>query len=541
MKKYLTPIVAFLLIVLHISLIESQVFTTNTSLPFDLDAGTSYSSCGSPGTNALSFTVSSVGLLNTTTKQLAEINIRLDAACGGNISKVKCYIKSPSGTCAQIANTMGTSTDYSVMPNAKLDYTFRNIVSACLNKAPNYVSTNSLIVSEKTLDGQYGVFSTYVDIATAFNGENANGTWIIYFYDNTAAAPCVLGASIYFGDPTIIDKTSMGDDCTGAIVWDGSPICASTNGMTPSSNMPCYNGSSFTNCLWNGSNDNDTWIKFQATKTNVSIAISGLSNTLQSIIVTDPNIDGDNNACTGAGSGTYWTVINCPRDSIYPTTSSGTSRNHNNCFTANIGQTYYLVIDGSGGAISPFYITGISGTQVVLPLKLLDFSASCIENGTVIKWQTATQEDIDYFTIERSENGTNWEKVTRIYPSGSNNQKQDYSYVDDKILFKDIYYRLKQTDLDGEVSYSKIVNVNCKDFSNNNIKVIPNPTTGLFHLTGLIEGDVIEVFKSVGEKVNQTIATESIVSFDMTEFPVGLYYITVTNENTVNKTKMIIR
>ncbi len=541
MKKYLTPIIAFLLIVLHISLIESQVFTTNTSLPFDLDAGTSYSSCASPGTNAITFNVSSVGVLNLTTKQLAEINIRLDASCGGNISKVKCYIKSPTGTCAQIANTMGTSTDYSVMPDAKLDYTFRNIVTACLNKAPNYVSTNSLIVSEKDLDGQYGVFSTYVDVATAFNGENANGTWTIYFYDNTSAAPCVLGGSIYFGDPTITDKTSMGDDCTGAIVWDGSPICASTNGMTPSSNMPCYNGSSFVNCLWNGSNDNDTWIKFQATKSYVSIAISGLSNTLQSIIVTDPNSDGDNNACTGAGAGTYWTVVNCPRDSIYPTTSSGTSRNQNNCFAANIGQTYYLVIDGSGGAISPFYITGISGTQVVLPLKLLDFKVNCIDNGNEIKWQTATEEDMNFFTIEKSEDGTSWEKVKQINVTGNNNHLQDYSYIDEKVLFKDIYYRLKQTSLDGEITYSKIENVNCKEFSNKAIKVIPNPTSGVFFLTGLIAGDVIEIYKAVGEKVNQAIASDSVVSFDMTDFPVGIYYITVTNENTVTKTKMIIR
>ena len=48
-------------------------------------------------------------------------------------------------------------------------------------------------------------------------------------------------------------------------------------------------------------------------------------------------------------------------------------------------------------------------------------------------------------------------------------------------------------------------------------------------------------FKSIGEKVSETIATESIVSFDITGFPVGLYYVTVTNENTVTKTKMIIR
>ncbi len=547
MKKHIKIILTIFLTLNITNWLDCQVFSSNSTFPFDLDAGTSYTSCASPGTNSVSFNVSSVGILNSTTKQLAEINIRLDASCGGNISKVKCYIKSPTGTCTQIANTMGTSTDYSIMPDNKLDYSFRNVVSTCLNKAPNYVSTNTAVTAEKNHDGQYGIFSTYTNISTAFNGQNANGTWTIYFSETASSAPCVLSASIYFGDPTTIDNTGTGNECVSAIVWDGSPICATTSGMTGSVNNPCFNGNTsgtkYINCLWNGSNDNDVWIKFQAITTDVCIAISLMSSSslLQSIVVTDPNSDGDNNECTGAGNGTYWTVSSCPRDSIYPSTSTGTNSNQNHCFTAVVGKTYYLVVDGSAGAISPFYITGITGTQVVLPLKLISFESYCIDYGVEIQWETASQENIDYFTIEKSENGTNWEKLTRVFPSGNNSQKQNYRFLDEKSIVSNLYYRLKQTDLNGEVSYSKIISTNCKNWYNNSLYVIPNPNSGKFQLTELIEGDVIKIFTSVGEKINETIATESIVSFDMTGFPVGLYYITVTNENTVTKTKMIIR
>ena len=350
---------------------QTAIFSTSTALPVDLDLGTAYTSCAAPGTKSFSFTVSGVPTLNTTTNQLAEINLRLDATCGASLTTIQCWLKSPTGTCVQISSTMGTTTNYTNSPQNRLDYTFRNNVS-CLNKYPDYAAFPSTISAVSDANSRYGIFSTVGNIASGYNGENPNGTWTLYFSEGTASAPCLSQASLVFGDPTSTDQTANGDNCTGAIVWNGAPICAMTNGKTPSTNMPGWlgpGGANFTNfaggatCDWNGANNNDVWIKFTPSTANVCIAISGIVDNLQSVIVTDPNTDGDNSPCTGAGGGTYWSLVSCPRsgpDDIYAAVT-GTNRNQNHCFTATPGQTYYLVVDGNGGSESAFYVTGISG------------------------------------------------------------------------------------------------------------------------------------------------------------------------------------
>jgi gliding motility-associated-like protein len=337
-----------------------KTFPTNTTLPFDLDNGTSYASCASRGTKAFTFPVTCVGTLNTTTNQLFEINIRLDATCGSNLRDITCWIVSPSGTCVQVTSTMGTTTNYTNTPTNRVDYTFRN-TNGCLNKAPNYAAFPASVPILSNANSQYGVFSTVGNISTGFNGENADGTWTLYFAETAASSvPCVSAASIGFGDPAVLNRTANGENCTNAITWNGEPICASTLSKTPSANMPGWTGSGFTGaCQWNNANNNDTWIEFTASSTNICFSLSGIVDNLQSIVVTDPNTDGDNNPCTGT-NGTYWTVVSCPRDNIY-TAVTGTPRNHNHCFTATVGRKYYIVVDGNGGAESPFYLSGVSG------------------------------------------------------------------------------------------------------------------------------------------------------------------------------------
>jgi hypothetical protein len=179
-----------------------------------------------------------------------------------------------------------------------------------------------------------------------------------------------------------------GENCSNAIVWRGEPLCVQTNGKTGSSQMPgsiLGSGSSDfgtingVTCEWNNRNDNDVWIKF---KPNVSgaacISISGLRNSLQSIVVSDANRDNDNNPCSQVSklncfspcisNDPNWNVVSCPRNSIYTSTSGG-GLNQQHCFIAEEGRNYYLIIDGNLGAESPVYITGVSGLPAILSLK----------------------------------------------------------------------------------------------------------------------------------------------------------------------------
>lgn len=361
-------ILGCLFFVFQLKAYGQATFTTSTALPVDLDLGTNFTNCGSPGTKAFTFEVECVGVLNNVDLQLAEINFTLSATCGGNLRDVACWIKSPAGTCVQIASTLGTTTNYTVNPTNRIDYTFRNSAS-CLVKTPDYAAFPANVPAASNLNGRYGIFSTVGNLRTAFNGEDADGTWTIYFSESTTAAPCVTAASIIFGDAVSRDRRSEGDQCVSAIDWIGDPICVSTTGKTPSPNSPGFSGT-YAGCAWNNSNDNNVWIAFTPRESSVCLSISGLSGDLQSIVVTDPNTDGDNNPCTGANGGRYWTVVSCPRtnDQIYASVI-GTNRNHNHCFTATPGQRYYLVVDGNAGAQSEFYINGTLGFEYNLPIQ----------------------------------------------------------------------------------------------------------------------------------------------------------------------------
>jgi len=528
--------ICFLFLV-ALSVGNAQTFSTNTSLPFDLDGGTSYSTCSSPGTKAFNFTVSGLSTLNTSTNQLAEIKIRLDASCGSNIRDVACYIKSPSGVCVQLASTMGTTTNYSSMPTTYLDYCFRNTV-ACLNKAPDYSAFPSTTGSEENQDGRYGVFSTVGNLTSSFNGVNPNGTWTLYFYENTSFAPCVVSASIFFGNVASSDQTSNGDACVTAINWNGSPICASTTGKTSSSNMPLWNGSGFnTGCDWNAANNNDVWIKFQPSSANVCLSISGLVDNLQSIIVTDPNSDGDNNPCTGAGGGGYWTIVNCPRtsDNIYAA-ATGTTRNQNHCFTATVGKTYYLVVDGNGGAESPFYLSGTVGTFSSLPIELLSFDARLENKATHLTWQTASERNNDYFSVERSANGIDWSVIETVEGAGSSTELLSYETFDVNPLRGISYYRLKQTDFDGKTSYSEIRTIS----NTSELMILPNPGSGVFYISGLSDRkeNTIVVRDITGKAISEMTIQNEMHQLDLTQHPAGLYFVTVNAEETIRVIKL---
>ncbi|MCO6500760.1 MAG: T9SS type A sorting domain-containing protein [Vicingus serpentipes] len=94
-----------------------------------------------------------------------------------------------------------------------------------------------------------------------------------------------------------------------------------------------------------------------------------------------------------------------------------------------------------------------------LPIELLYFNA--VRDGEVVKlnWTTTAEINNNYFTIERSLNGSLFEEVSIIPGAGNSNTLINYHDVDKNPLVGTSYYRLKQTDFDGQYAYSKIVAV----------------------------------------------------------------------------------
>jgi hypothetical protein len=160
----------------------------------------------------------------------------------------------------------------------------------------------------------------------------------------------------------------------------------------------------------------------------------------------------------------------------------------NNIFTAGIFQG---TVDFDPGAtllkleslgLGDVFIVKMGQTITTLPMALLTFEAGVQQNLVVLNWKTATEQDNDYFIVERSTDGTEWEEIVQMDGAGTTNQQRAYTAADEYPLPGIQYYRLKQVDWNGDALYSDIESVNFAAQTADEISIYPNPSTGKFRV-----------------------------------------------------------
>lgn len=108
----------------------------------------------------------------------------------------------------------------------------------------------------------------------------------------------------------------------------------------------------------------------------------------------------------------------------------------------------------------------------VLPVSFLNVAAKAKDEGAVVSWRVAFEQKIQYYSIERSEDGKNFSRIGSVLSKGDSNTPVEYSYIDQRINGK-AYYRVKSNEQSGAATYSAIVEVNGSRESL--ISVYPNP------------------------------------------------------------------
>jgi len=122
-----------------------------------------------------------------------------------------------------------------------------------------------------------------------------------------------------------------------------------------------------------------------------------------------------------------------------------------------------------------YYAPCVSGACPLLPVKLSAYDVKSIENRKVlVSWTTATELNNDHFIIERSANGTTFQKIATVNAEGNSNVARAYSYTDNSPYKGVSYYRLAQVDKDGKRTVYDIKRVNLTG-KVAEITVYPNP------------------------------------------------------------------
>ena len=129
---------------------------------------------------------------------------------------------------------------------------------------------------------------------------------------------------------------------------------------------------------------------------------------------------------------------------------------------------------------SPFTFGSTNPLQNPLPVRLIKFDAVAAEKTVSLSWTTASESNNDFFTVERSADGVNYEEISEIDGAGNSNVTINYSAIDFNPLPGISYYRLKQTDFNGEFSYSDIVPVQFlkSNKAGNLLNIHPTPSVG---------------------------------------------------------------
>lgn len=177
---------------------------------------------------------------------------------------------------------------------------------------------------------------------------------------------------------------------------------------------------------------------------------------------------------------------------------------------------------------------------ILMPITISKWTATSLEQSVLLEWTTASEENNDYFTIERSIDGVRWVSLGTVKGFGTTSVAHDYSFEDMKPVAGISYYRLKQTDYNGAYTYSSIKCINRPSTKNNAYKVYSIANEDVFVVEGeSIAACEIEVFNTLGVKVSNISfypTSTSRVVIDVKNLPLGTYII-----KSCNTSKQVIK
>lgn len=155
------------------------------------------------------------------------------------------------------------------------------------------------------------------------------------------------------------------------------------------------------------------------------------------------------------------------------------------------GNCWFGNNNGSCGPTNSVFISPSINFNCALPIDLIEFSGECVGFENIIRWTTASEQNSDYFIIERSSDLTLWDFVSKVTASGNSNYEKQYSITDRDYPNGISYYRLRQYDFNGENEVFEPISVNC--FSDRKIVKLVN-ILGQETLIENIKGVYFEIY-----------------------------------------------
>jgi hypothetical protein len=207
--------------------------------------------------------------------------------------------------------------------------------------------------------------------------------------------------------------------------------------------------------------------------------------------------------------------------------------------TTNYSGTYTVLVTDANGCTG----TGtVAVSCVLLPIELLNFYGEMGEYDNKLFWTTSSENNSNYFEVEKSTNGNNFYYIGKVKAQGNSVSLKDYDFIDKKRGNDINYYRLKMVDIDGVYVYSNII-VLQKNNKGVDMEITPNPGNNYINIMYNLEyqnestitiydgkGSIVEVYFENSKKgLNNKI-------INIEKYTRGVYNVVLnTNGTTVVK------
>lgn len=184
-----------------------------------------------------------------------------------------------------------------------------------------------------------------------------------------------------------------------------------------------------------------------------------------------------------------------------------------------------------------------------VPVKLLSFSGKPENNSVKLFWTTASEENNDFFTIEKSKDGYNFFKIGTIKGAGNSSTIRNYELTDETPQSIN-YYKLSQTDFDGTTQELGILSVKMSsDESDLSVSVQSNPVSNGVLSLNLYSPKDDNVFVQIIDLHGRIIAEENItiekketklLKITLNKVSDGICFLKVMSKSQAINTKILV-
>jgi hypothetical protein len=312
------------------------------------------------------------------------------------------------------------------------------------NSASNAITrTSGGIISE----GEFNMVKWDIGAAAAGN------TYVVpfYHYASSSYIPVTLNiATAGVGNGSIKFSTYHGSTAT----CNGGTLIADNYCYMPSDVTNMYPASSISTFPGSASTDDSYYVVDRfwiidantgyTTKPDPQLTFTYLNSTNSSTEVASPNaagLDGTLIAQRFNSATSTW------GDYLGPIGTTLVS-----------GNTSTVTTNGVDITPAGFYRSWtLSDKNDVLPINLVSFIATCDGGNALLQWSSASEINNDHYTIDRSTDGKNFTTVTIVMGAGTSSIRHDYSFIDINPLPGTSYYRISQTDYDGNTTILNLI------------------------------------------------------------------------------------